>query len=265
MSRRSRWFQRSRGSVRLIVALSLALASIVRSVEAAPLPEILDRGHLVVAVKDNLRPLGFRDEAGQLQGLEIDIARQLAWEILGDADAVVFEPVSNLDRLSVVIEDEVDIAIARVTQTRSRERLVHFSLPYYLDGTAIVTRHPEVRQLSDLNRLRIAVLEGSSTVPVIRYTIPTAQFVAVADYQEALATLEADRADAFAADLSVLTGWVQEYPHYTLLSETLSTEPLCVVMPKGLQYDELRRQVNAAIARWRADGWLAERAAYWGL
>ncbi|PPT07117.1 amino acid ABC transporter amino acid-binding protein [Geitlerinema sp. FC II] len=271
--KRQRLLRRFRQTVRLGVSLGLILglsaigahSFVARSAVAAPLSEIRDRGYLAIAVKDNLRPLGFRDETGQLRGLEIDIARRLAEEILGDANAVELIPVSNRDRLAWVIEDEVDLAIAQVTQTLSRERLVSFSLPYYLDGTAIVTRNPEIRQLSDLRDRRIVLLHGSSAVPLLRYYLPSARLVGVESYQEALRLLEADRATAFAGDRSVLAGWVQNYPHYRLLSEVLSAEPLGVVMPKGLQYDELRQQVNAAIARWRAEGWLAERAAIWGL
>jgi polar amino acid transport system substrate-binding protein len=37
------------------------------------------------------------------------------------------------------------------------------------------------------------------------------------------------------------------------------------VMPKGVQYAQLQQQVNDAIARWQASGWLAERIAAWGL
>jgi polar amino acid transport system substrate-binding protein len=36
-------------------------------------------------------------------------------------------------------------------------------------------------------------------------------------------------------------------------------------MPKGLQYDELRRNVNQAIARYLEQGWLQQRSQYWGL
>jgi polar amino acid transport system substrate-binding protein len=36
-------------------------------------------------------------------------------------------------------------------------------------------------------------------------------------------------------------------------------------MPKGQQYAELRAKVNQAIAALQADGWLWERAKYWGL
>ncbi|MGC1393570.1 MAG: transporter substrate-binding domain-containing protein, partial [Coleofasciculaceae cyanobacterium] len=71
---------------------------------SATFNEIQARGKLVVGVKDNLRPLGFRDATGNLQGLEIDIAKRLAEELLGKADAVVLQPVKNIDRLNMVID-----------------------------------------------------------------------------------------------------------------------------------------------------------------
>ncbi|MEM1310469.1 MAG: transporter substrate-binding domain-containing protein, partial [Cyanobacteria bacterium P01_H01_bin.153] len=67
------------------------------------------------------------------------------------------------------------------------------------------------------------------------------------------------------ADLTVLSGWVQEYPDYRLLPGVLTAEPLAIVMPKGNQYIELRRFVNEEIEEWHADGWLEERTTAWGL
>ena len=99
----------------------------------------------------------------------------------------------------------------------------------------------------------------------MRYYVPNAELVGVNSYQEAREQIESNTVAAFAADASVLSGWVQQYPQYRLLPTKLSTEPLSVVMPKGLQYDELRRQINEAIARYIAEGWLEERVKYWGL
>ena len=50
--------------------------------------DIEKRGNLIIGVKDNLRPLGFTDNNGNLQGFEIDIARRLAQELFGDSQAV---------------------------------------------------------------------------------------------------------------------------------------------------------------------------------
>lgn len=232
---------------------------------AAQMPEIQQRGYLTIAVKDNLRPLGFRDASGNLQGLEIDLAKRLAGDLLGKPDAIKLQPVANRDRLTVVLDQKVDFAIARVTATESRARLVNFSVPYYFDGAVVVTKDASVQKLSDLAKRKIAVLNNSSTIAQVRYYVPNAELVGVNSYEEAREQIESSNATAFAADASVLSGWVQQYPQYRILPTKLSTEPLSVVMPKGLQYDELRRGVNEAIARYLAEGWLQQRSQYWGL
>lgn len=237
----------------------------------AELSEILARETLIVAVKDNLRPLGFRTDDGTLQGLEIDLAHYLAENLLGDSNAVQLRPVTNLNRLSVVFNHEVDLTIASVTANRVRSRIVSFSIPYYLDGTGLVSKtiapgtNLADRVAGRFAGQKIAVLNGSSTIATIRYHLPAAQLVGVDSYQEAYSLLEAGGAIAFAADASVLTGWVQEYPEYSLVPVQLGTQPLSVVMPKGQQYADLRQQVNQAIAIAHSSGWLLERTQSWGL
>jgi len=178
---------------------------------------------------------------------------------------VEFYPVSNRDRIPAVLNDEVDIAIAGLTMTPMRSRVVNFSLPYYLNGIGFVTRDPSIQGLSDVNLGEIALIEGSEAVPHVNYILPLANLVGVPSYQAAYDLLEAGEADAFAGDVIVLAGWVQQYPDYRLLPSVLTAEPLAVTMPKGNQYDSLRRFVNGAINEWHEEGWLEEQATFWGL
>ncbi|GAB4348321.1 MAG: transporter substrate-binding domain-containing protein [Leptolyngbyaceae cyanobacterium] len=245
------------------VAGSLLFAPLL--VSAADLQTIRQRGRLIVAVKDNLRPLGFRDGQGQLQGLEIDLARQLAQDILGRSDAVEFRPVTNADRFPAVLNGEVDVAIANITLTPSRLRILNFSLPYYTTGAALITRDPAIRQVADLRGKAIAVLNGTTTVEVLRRQLPDAKLVGVTSYEAARAAIETDTVAAVAADTTVLTGWVQESPQYRQLLPVLSSELLGVVLPKGQQYADLQGAINQTIARLKANGWLEQRAKYWGL
>lgn len=231
----------------------------------APLEVIKARETLIVAVKDNIPPLAFRDEAQQWQGLEIDIARRLASELLGDSQAIQFLAVTNQERLDIVINGKADLAIARVTVNAPRSQLVDFSPFYYLDGTGIISKNPQIEHLRDLATSKIAILQQSTTIPVIRVQLPQATLVGVDSYEQAYQLLESGEVDAFAADQSLLIGWMQEYPEYRLVAQRLSGEPLAIVMPKGLQYTSLRTQVNQAIATWRHSGWLDKRASYWGL
>jgi len=237
--------------------------------QAADLSEIRDRGYIIVAIKNNRAPLGFIDESGNLSGFEIDIARRLAAELLGDSSAVEFVPVQNVERLNVVLEDRVDFAIAAITLTEMRRRIVRFSDPYYLDGAAFVTTRASVQSLQDLRISKIALLDRSSTVPHVRFILPGAQLVGVSSYEEGQQLLASGAGAAFAGDASVLAGWLgnstSENERYRILPDILSADPLAIALPKGQQYDSLQSAINSALRRWYAENWLQERAAFWGL
>ncbi len=248
--------------------LLLLIASISNwqtTAQAGTLKQIQQRKKLIVAVKDNLPLLGFRDRDGNLQGLEIDIARKLATEIFGNPDSVQLLPVANQDRLKVAIEGNVDLTIARVTATATRSRVVDFSRYYYLDGTGIVTKQASLNKNSDLAGKKIAVLNNSTTIATLQYIIPKAQLVGVNSYQQAQDALKTGNVVAVAADRSLLIGWRKTDPSYYLLPDRLSTEALGIVIPKGMQYDPLRQLVDRSIQQWQADGWLQGRIKYWGL
>lgn len=232
---------------------------------AADLQSIKRRGRLVVGVKDKLPPLGFRGTDGQIAGFEIDLARQVAKELLGNSAAIELKPVSNQDRFSSVLNGEVDLVIAQVTLTASRLRILNFSLPYYRDGAAIITRNSAIQTLANLKGQRIAVLNGSSTVEALHKRLPDAELVPVGSYQLAREALETGQAIAMAADASVLAGWVRQDPSYRLLQPLLSVQELAIVLPKGQQYEDLRQEVNQIVNRLFTSGWLDQRANYWGL
>ncbi|MEM1251332.1 MAG: transporter substrate-binding domain-containing protein [Cyanobacteria bacterium P01_H01_bin.21] len=253
---------------RYLLGISLLLGAQVTvppTAVSAELLEIEARGRLIVAVKDNRYPLGYRDAAGELNGFEIEIARRLARDLLGDETAIEFRPVNNVDRVNLVVEGEVDIAIAAITVTSQRQRIASFSEPYYLDGTGFITTSTQINTLDDLNLGRIAVLADSSTLAHVRYQLPTANVVPVASYEEAIATLDNAQVDAFAGDVSLLTGWQQQDSRYRLLDEVISVEPVAIAIPKGTQYSDLRRAINDALRQWDDEGWLQDRATYWGL
>lgn len=249
-----------------LLGLGEAIASPFRSdALAAELQDVQERGFLIVAVKDNVRPLGFRTEADEVIGLEIDIAQRLATEIFGTPDALQIQPVSNAERLPSLLDGDVDVVIAQLGMTDARSRLVDFSIPYYLDGTGFVTRSANVQRLTDLSDATIVVLNHSTTIDVVRSFFPRATLVGADSYQDALSMLESGQADAFSSDASILTGWIQEYPNYRLIPRLISGDALAIAMPRGLQYEDFRQLVNRAIERWRREGWLQERAIYWGL
>lgn len=253
------------------------------SASAADLKTIRSRGYLIVAVKDNVRPLGFRNQQGELQGFEIDLAKRLAEQIFGKPDAVKLVPVSNRDRLKAVVNDQVDLAIAEITATQARSRVVYFSSPYYFNGTSfLVQRRPAptssdapsynpiqpsglITELSQLRDQKVAVLENSHTIATLEFQASKLKLVPVKSYAEAQERLAQGEVAAIAANTTTLIGWAQANPDYQIIPTQLNREPLAVAFPKGLQYEDLGKVVTQSLRQWQTDGWLAERATYWGL
>ncbi len=247
-------------------SLILGVQIAVSPVFAADLDTIQARGYLIVAVREHWQPLSFRDETGELVGLEVDLARQLAQRIFNNPDALVLEVVSNRERLPAVLEDRVDLAIAGMTQTPARSRLVSFSLPYYLDGAGVLVREEgQHNTLQSLAQGRIGLLQSSSTLAAVRYLLPQAQLVPSESYRTGLTQLQQGQVDAFAGDISTLVGWQQEQPGYALLPTVITSEPLAIALPHGTQFNDLRQIVNQSLREWHQNGWLEERTTFWGL
>ncbi|MCF2969973.1 transporter substrate-binding domain-containing protein [Synechococcus sp. Nb3U1] len=235
-------------------------------VAARPWAEIIASGQVRIAVKDNLKPLGFRDPQGELQGFEIELAQEIGSRLLGSEQAVELIPVSNLERLEALIEDRVDLAIAQIGITPDRARQVDFTSAYYQDGPSlVVARSLQWTRWSDVRGGRVAVLQGSSAIPHLNRSLTGVELVAVASYVMGSELLLTGEVQAWAADRSVLAGWLAEHPEYQFLGSPLATVELGIALPKGLERAELRQRVHRELEELRASGWLAERAEAWGL
>jgi beta-glucosidase/6-phospho-beta-glucosidase/beta-galactosidase/ABC-type amino acid transport substrate-binding protein len=71
--------------------------------QGSALRRIQERGHLIVAVKEDVPGLGYRDPGtGELSGLEIDLARAIAERIFGDPDSVRFRPTNTQERIPLL-------------------------------------------------------------------------------------------------------------------------------------------------------------------
>ncbi len=82
----------------VIAALGLMFTSIERTADAANerFMKVMERGKIVVGVKADYKPWGFRDTDGNLVGMEIDMAQDVA-----DALGVELElvPVQSSNRM----------------------------------------------------------------------------------------------------------------------------------------------------------------------
>lgn len=229
--------------------------------EINTLDKIQKRGKLLIGVKENLLPLGFRDRLGNLAGLEIDIARELAKELNFQVELV---PLKNRDRLTALQNHQVDLAIAQITVTNNRSRLVDFSLPYYTDSTIAISKRGITSQ--DLRQpVAIGVLKNSAAIAVIQSRFPKAAIIGASSYTDGLAALQSGKVQAFVGDRTSLAQWLIDHPDYEIIGQPLAVHSLAIALPRGLQHLDLRDRVFDVVEKWRKNGWLQERAKYWNL
>lgn len=229
--------------------------------EINTLDKIKKRGKLIIGVKDNLSPLGFRDRSGNLLGLEIDIARELAKELNMPIELV---PLKNRDRLSSLQNNQVDLAIAQITVTTNRSRLVDFSLPYYTDSTIAIAKRGTTTQELRLP-LAFGVLKNSSAIAAIQSQFPKAAIIGARSYADGLDALLSGKVKTFVGDRTSLMQWLKEHPDFAIIGQPLAVHSLAIALPRGLQHLDLRDRVFDVVEKWRKNGWLKERATYWEL
>lgn len=259
--------KQQRGAIATLAGLSFSLTLLLflRPTIASPLNEILQRGRLIVAVKDNLPPLGYREANGTLQGFEIEIAKRLAKDLLGSEQAVVLQPIANTARLTAVTSGAVDLAIAHLTLTENRMRLVSFSEPYYRNGTGILTQNPKWNTLQILYRQTVAVLQPSVTLPYLKSALPKARLIGVPSYAAGQQLLGTAQVQAMVGDRLILSNLARQNSQYLFFSTNLTVQPLAIALPKGVQYEPLRLRINAALRQWQQEGWLEAQRQTWGL
>ena len=123
----------------IITAAALAVAGAVSSNAALAdrRDDIKARGKLIVGVSEDFRPFGFRDEGGDFQGLEVDLAKDLAKRLGVELELV---PVKGAFRkMQAVYKGEVDLTLAGLGDTPKRREEVAFVEPhYYVSGYGVL-------------------------------------------------------------------------------------------------------------------------------
>jgi polar amino acid transport system substrate-binding protein len=228
------------------------------SEDGPTIARIRRRGYLMVGIQIQVRPLSFGTEP---QGLEIELAQQLALRLLGQASAVRFVPLPHRDRLLALQDGRVDLVIAGLTRTNARQRLIRMTAPYYFDGLGVIVRNTAGTPRNPLSQGPIAVLEGSESIAVVKSRWPLARLIAVSSYAAAYQAMESGQAQAFVGDRSVLIGWQQEFPQYRCLDDRLSSAPLAIGLAKG--QDDLALAVDRQLVQ--LEPWLKAAVQRWGL
>lgn len=94
------------------------------------LAAIKDNDQIVFGVKTDTRRLK-NPSSGEIEGFDIDIAKQIAKDILGDEKKAEFKEVTSKTRIPMLQNGDIDAIVATMTITEERKKEVDFSDVYF--------------------------------------------------------------------------------------------------------------------------------------
>lgn len=212
------------------------------------LNDITKRGEVVIGIKTDTYPFGFKDKNGKYTGYDIDLANMIGQEIFQKKGKVKFVPVTASDRMMKLFSEDVDMIVATMSVTPSRLQIMDFSDPYYIAGQAVlVKKGSKIKGLRDLNGKKAIIVFGTSSESSLRAAVPRVSIIGYKTYNEAVKALKQGKADAIVSDDTILIGLSLKDANLVLLPKRYSREPYAVAFRKGQESEDLVRIVNNVI------------------
>lgn len=199
------------------------------------LHRILVSGQLRVGMTGTQPPLNMKNTKGELIGLDVELARELANAM--ELELVLVEtPFAEL--LSDLEASKIDLVISSMTITPARNARVAFAGPYLISGSSLLTREELVGDLTDLSQLNSpertwGALEGSTGEALILDAFPLAKYASIEDQETGVAQISLGEIDGLIADLPSVSFQVARNSDLGLamMPAPFTTEPLGIALP----------------------------------
>ncbi|GHU06560.1 amino acid ABC transporter substrate-binding protein [Betaproteobacteria bacterium] len=244
-----------------------AVAAVDASDNSAQVQAIKARGVLRVGVKVDVPLYSYLNpNTNEQEGLEADLARELARRIIGDEKAVEFQAVTAPTRGPLLDNGEVDVVIATFTINEERKRSYNFTPPYFKDAIGfLVKKGLGATRISDLAGKNIGVAQSATTKVAIAKKAEElgieVKFSEFASYPELKAALMSGRIDAFSVDKSILLGYLDDST--LIINETFAPQEYGIA--SKLDNKDLAAFLDEFIKTSKADGTLDRLISRWGL
>lgn len=226
-----------------------------------------DPNILRVGTKIDVPKFGYQNpETGIIEGLEVDIARELAQRLKGSPDALQVTGVNVSTRGVMLDNNTLDAALATFTITEARKRSYNFSQPYFTDYVGVLVKKDSgITELADLDGKTVGVAVSATTKDKLTEAGNeigiSMNFAEYSTYPEIKIALVTGRVDAFSVDRSILRGYLDDSS--MLLDAQFAPQDYGVASKKS--DTELATQIDEAIGAMKTDGTLDGLEQKWGL
>jgi ABC-type amino acid transport substrate-binding protein len=242
----------AKAGIIIIVSVCLIFCLVVPSM-AGGLEDARRRGRLLAGVKTDFPPFGYTDPAGEIQGFDADLARNLGRALFDDEPGVELVPVTSGGRIPLLYGELIDVIIATMTITEDRQRVLDFSTPYFVTGSMLLApKDSSIQSVQDLAGKRVAVVEGAVQQVDLPLIAPEAKPVAFKALPEALQALRTKQVDALCQDDVAVLAAARMNPDLRIAGKSFLPRPYAMAVRKGDR--KLLDWLNAQLEKMKADG-----------
>lgn len=210
---------------------------------------------IVWGIKNDTKLFGFYNiENGEIEGFDIDVAKELTKRLTGDSKHAQFVEVTSKTRIPLLRNGNIDAIIATMTINEARKKVVDFTDTYFDAGQSLlVAKDSKINSIDNLDASTTVVsVKGSTSSQNIKKLAPQAKLIELETYAEGLTALKAGQGDALTTDNAILLGLISENPDFRLAGENFTEEPYGIGVNKNQA--DFKNQLNQALAAMKADG-----------
>lgn len=226
---------------------------------------IRERGAIIVGVKTDYPPFGMLNANGTPEGLEHDLAADIAKRLGVELRKV---SVTGSNRLQKLQEGVIDLVLATTGDTADRRQIVTMIEPnYYSSGvTLFMPPTANVREWADTRGHPVCATQGSyfNRTMQQRYLMELQMYNTARDAKLAV---KDGRCIGYLFDSTAVLNDLTnpEWKGYKApLAPTLST-PWAMAIRKQEQGSEFERMLGDIVAEWHRSGFLLEREKAWNV
>ena len=227
--------------------------------------KVMSRGKIVVGVKADYKPWGFRNSDGNIVGMEIDMAADVAAKMGVDLELVA---VQSSNRMQFLEQGKIDLMIATMSDRKDRREIVGIVGPnYYTSGTNIMSpKALGLKNWEDLRGKPVCGKQGAFYNQIVeeRYG---AKIIAFTGNAEAKQALRDKKCIAWVYDDSSIGSDLSsgEYDAFEMPLNSEDDNPWALAVPSKERNCVFGRFMSGMQYQWHQDGSLIALEEKWGI
>ena len=229
-----------------ILSYLLAIVLLISGTCWADIVQAQSEKSVVVGIDINLKPFSFKDGAEKYVGFDIDI-----WQTLADDIGLAYEfkPMDFEQIIPALQNGFIDVAIAAITITSQREKVIDFSYPYFDSGLSVMVRADRegIYGIGTLDDKVIATKNGTTSAEFSQ-SILSRKVLLFPDIEMAYRAVLSGAADAAIYDAPALLYYIKIKGEGKLKSvgPRYQRQSYGIAFPQG---SPLREQVNQELLK----------------